>query len=121
MGSRSSRHTPRLVEVAKVAPPSANDRWAGPATLGNEYGPVTVASTMFSIGVRADHGPKRTRSSRPSTSTHAVSGVTPKARAKGTIRVSKAKLKRRVPTALGSPAGRRAGAGFSFFLAGAFL
>jgi hypothetical protein len=59
-GSTNEMHTPRSSVVANVTPLSAIDKWAGPATFHQVYGPVTATSAMLETGVVNDQGPNNT-------------------------------------------------------------
>jgi hypothetical protein len=93
-GVRNEISTPRSPLVANVRPRSVTARRAGPAVFQNAYGPVTATSLMLASGVETRHGPKRATSVRWPTSTHAVAGPTPNARANKRYAGANAKPKR---------------------------
>src|SRR5436190_908527 len=80
-GVRNEISTPRSPLVANVRPRSVIARRAGPAVFQIAYGPVTATSAMFVSGVDTRHGPNRASSAPDPTSTQALSGVMPNARA----------------------------------------
>jgi hypothetical protein len=67
---------------------------AGPAVFKKAYGPVTATSVMFASGVETRHGSKWASSSPSPTSTKAVVGLTPNARAGRRYVRAKQKAKR---------------------------
>jgi hypothetical protein len=86
--------TPRSPFVANVRPRSVIASRAGPAVFQNAYGPVTAMSAMFASGAETRQWPKRASTDSSPTSTHALAGVMPNARASVRYAGANAKSKR---------------------------